>query len=189
MTTKRNIILLASTLSFIVINYIIIGYYIDSKVKLIKTLETEHKDVNEKYITAQILSQKLENVYEIFENNLAFSKKDKLNDESNMDFLQSITDIFDKNDVKLNQLIPGKKEKKGIYTYIPYVLQFKCDYSKLGKLIVSLENNNRYITIDNIMLRNEVDNINKGKGDNLSFLNQDIEMKIYTVTINKAKKL
>ena len=70
MTTKRNIILLASTLSFIVINYIIIGYYIDSKVKLIKTLETEHKDVNEKYITAQILSQKLENVYEIFENKL-----------------------------------------------------------------------------------------------------------------------
>jgi len=189
MITKRNIILVILTIAFLGFNYIFNSYFINDKIDTIKNLEKKHKDINEKYITAQILSQKLEHVYDVFESNLAFSKKDDLLSESDMNFLKEITDLMQRYEINLSQIIPGKKEKKGNLIYIPYTLEFDCDYNKLGKLIVSLENNDRYITINNIMLRNNVEKLNKSKNDDLSFLNQNIEMKIYTVTLNKAKKL
>ena len=58
MITKRNIILLTLTALFIGLNFMFSNFFIDGKIKTIKKLETAHKDVNEKYITAQILSQK-----------------------------------------------------------------------------------------------------------------------------------
>ena len=62
MITKRNIILFVSTLIFAGINFFGTSILIDSKIATIKTLENKHKEENEKYITAQILSQKLDNV-------------------------------------------------------------------------------------------------------------------------------
>jgi len=189
MIIKRNIILFLLIISFFGTNYILTNIIIENKTRYISELEKKHKDVNEKYITAQILSQQLENVYNIFENNLAFSKKDKINEEASMDFLKSLTDIMEKNEIDLTQIIPGKKIKKGSLIKIPYVLQFECDYEKLGKLIIALENNNRLILIDNIYLKNNVEKIKMKNTNDMDYLNQDIEMKIYTVTINKAKIL
>ena len=163
MITKRNIILLTLTALFIGLNFMFLNFFIEGKIKTIKKLETAHKDVNEKYITAQILSQKLDHVYNIFENNLAFKNNDKLNEEANMEFLKSITDIMETNEIKLSQIIPGKKEKKGSLIYIPYVLEFECDYNKLGNLIVALEGNDRYIFIENITLRNGIQKMSKTK--------------------------
>ena len=72
MITKRNIILFVATLLFAGINFFGTNLFIDSKVSTIKHLEEKHKEENEKYITAQILSQKFEHVYSIFTNNLVF---------------------------------------------------------------------------------------------------------------------
>ena len=49
------------------------------------------------------------------------------------------------------KIIPGKKIKKGALVKVPYVLQLECDFEKLGRLVVALENNDRIIFIDDIL--------------------------------------
>ena len=109
---NRNVILLIVTLLFISINYILVSYFFTSKIDLIETLEEEQKIVNEKFITAQILSEELDNVYNVFEQNLASNKNDPKNKESNMLFLKDLTDILEKLEIKLIQIEPGGKKGK-----------------------------------------------------------------------------
>ena len=154
MIIKRNIILFVLTILFIFSHIFFTNTIVDKNSQILD-LELKHKEANEKYITAQILSRQLEQVYNVFENNLALTKKDDLNKEASMEFLKELTDVMEKIDIKINQIIPGKKQKKGILINIPYVLQFECDFEKLGKLVVLLENNDRIITIDNIVMKNE----------------------------------
>jgi len=186
---KRNIILFALSLLFIASHIIFSKMIIVDKNIQILELESQHKETNEKYITAQILSNQLDQVYNIFENNLALSKNDDLNKEASMEFLKELTDIMEKIDIKVSQIIPGKKQKKGILINVPYVLQFECDFEKLGRLVVLLESNNRIITIDNILMKNESERLKLAKNNNIAYLNQKIEMKIYTTTLNKTKSL
>tara|TARA_B100000029_G_scaffold479302_1_gene526242 strand:+ start:111 stop:677 length:567 start_codon:yes stop_codon:yes gene_type:complete len=187
MIFKRNIMLLSITTIFIILNVVLTNLLISSKMDLILELENNHNVVNERYITAQILSQKLDEVYNIFENNLALSKKDKLNEEASMEFLKEITDLMAKNDIDLKQIIPGKKVKKGALVKIPYTLQLECDFEKLGRLVVALENNDRIIFIDDIYLKNNTEKMKLINSNDMSFLNQSIEMKIHALSINKAK--
>ena len=151
---KRNIILLSITVAFILLITMLRSFVYDNKYDNIVDLEDEQKIANEKYITAQILSQKLDHVYRIFKNNLALNKKDKLNEEASMVFLKELTDIFEKYEINLIQIIPGKKIKKGIYTNVPYTIELECDYEKFGNFIIELEKYKRLIMIDDIYLRN-----------------------------------
>ena len=111
---NRNVILLIVTLLFISLNYILVSFFFISKIDLIEELEEEQKIVNEKFITAQILSEELDNVYSVFEQNLASNKNDPKNKESNMLFLKDLTDILEKLEIKLIQIEPGGKKKKGL---------------------------------------------------------------------------
>ena len=163
------------------------SYLFDNKIKKIAELEIVHKDVNEKYITAQILSQSLEKVYTIFENNLSSNKNDEKNKEASMVFLKNLTDILERLNIDLEQIIPGKKEKKGNILKIPYQLQFKCDYEKLGDFVTEIEKNNRIILIDQIIIKNDIEKTRRNENNQKEILDQHIEMKIYTVTLNKSK--
>ncbi len=187
MIFKRNIILFSICIVYIIINISLSSVLFDKKTMQIKSLEIKHKDVNEKYITAQILSQSLEKVYTIFENNLSGSKKDEKNKEASMVFLKELTDILESLNIKLDQIVPGKKETKGKIIKIPYQLQFSCDYEKLGEFVTELEKNNRIILIDQLILKNDIEKTRSN--NNKDVLEQDIEMKIYTVTLNKSKIL
>ena len=187
MIFKRNILLLAICILYLIVNVSLSNILFNSKVKKIEDLEIMHKDVNEKYITAQILSQSLEKVYTIFENNLSAGKKDEKNKEASMVFLKELTDILESLNIKLDQIVPGKKEKKGKIIKIPYQLQFKCDYEKLGEFVTEIEKNNRIILIDQLILKNDIEKTRSN--DNKDVLEQDVEMKIYTVTLNKSKVL
>ena len=189
MITKRNIILFVATLLFAGINFFGTNLFIDSNISTIKNLEEKHKEENEKYITAQILSQKFEHVYSIFENNLVFTKNDKLNEEASMEFLKELTDIFEKYEINLIQIIPGKKIKKGIYTNVPYTIELLCDYEKFGNFIIELEKYKRIFMIDDIYLKNEIEKMKIDDRDDTSYLNQKIEMRIHTVSLNKANQL
>ena len=186
MINKRSIILLGITLLFVAINIFGTSMLIDDKTSEIRQLEREHKSINEKYITAQILSQQLSHVYNVFENNLSFKKTDKINQEASMDFMKEITDMMYKYGITLKQLIPGRKSKKGVYTSVPYTIEIVCDYEKLGSFLVELEKNNRIIEIDNIYLKNDYESAKLDNQDDYTFLNQTIEIKLRTVSINKA---
>lgn len=188
MILKRNIALVVIGFIYIGLNMSLHSILFDTKIKEIKELEAKQKSVNETYITAQILSRSLDKVYTIFENNLALNKNSEINKEASMVFLKDLTDIIEKHEIKLDQILPGKKTKKGLITKVPYQLQFKCDYEKLGQFIVELENNNRIILIDELVINNDVDKA-KRSNDDKSILDFNVEMKIHTTSINKAVKI
>ena len=58
------------------------------------------------------MSEELDNVYSVFEQNLASNKNDPKNKESNMLFLKDLTDILEKLEIKLIQIEPGGKKRK-----------------------------------------------------------------------------
>ena len=185
---NRNSILILFAILFMFANSMLYSYLYDKKYDLILDLEQEQKIVNEKFITAQILSEKLNSVYQLFEINLATDSNDKKNKEANMLFLEDLTDVLEKLDIKLLQIEPGSKNKKGSTTYIPYSMEIKCDYEQFGKFITQLEGNNRIISVEEIQIRNGVEKI-RGAVDDLSEVNDIItNLSINTITLNKGKK-
>ena len=188
LSLQRNIILFIISIVFIITSSLLHSYLYEDKYDLILILEDEQKVANEKFITAQILSEKLNNVYNLFESNLADKNDDPKNKEANMLFLKDLTDIFEKLDIKLLQVEPGSKEKKGLLTYIPYSMEFKCTYEELGKFITELEGNNRLITIEEIIIKNGIEKIKRTNIDDSNEINNlIIYVSINTVTLNKAK--
>ena len=187
MILKRSFILVGIFTLYFILSSSIVNFVINDKKDIIYNLESEHQSTNEKYIAAQILSKSLENVYNIFENNLSLSSKDDINKESSMDFLKYVTDLLEKYNIKLNQIIPGKKIKKSSITYIPYKLQFVCDYEKFGQFLNEIESSDRLILIDEFLIKNNIEKIKSNKDQDIS--NLDIELTLETITINKSKTL
>jgi len=187
MILNRNIILFIVSLSFILLASILHSYLYVDKYKLIKKLEDEQKVANEKYITAQILSEKLNSVYNLFESNLADKSNDPKNKEANMLFLKDLTDIIEGLDMKLLFVEPGGKLKKGLLTYIPYDMEIKCSFEELGKLITKLEASDRLITIEELSIRNGIEKINKNSKNTDEVNNFKVFLSINTVTLNKSK--
>ena len=185
---NRNIILLIVTLLFISLNYILVSFFFISKIDLIEELEEEQKIVNEKFITAQILSEELDNVYSVFEQNLAASKNYPKNKESNMLFLKDLTDILEKLEIKLIQIEPGGKKRKGLLTLIPYTMELKCNYEEIGKLVTELEASNRLITVDEIIIKNGIEKIKKNSNNQDAINDVKTILSINTVTLNKPKQ-
>ena len=115
------------------------------------------------------------------------SKNDIKNKEASMEFLKYLTDIMEKYNIKLNQIIPGKKTSKGSLTNIPYDIHIVCDYEKLGEFINEIESSDRIILINELTIKNNIEKIKSNKKDqNIS--DQEIEIEIQTVTINKSKE-
>ena len=185
---NKNSILVLFAILFIFVNSMLYSYLYNKKYDLILDLEQKQKIANEKFITAQILSEKLNSVYQLFESNLATDNNDKKNKEANMIFLKDLTDVLEKLDIKLLQIEPGSKNRKGSTTYIPYSMEIKCDYEQFGKFITELEGNNRLISVEEINIRNGVEKI-RGAVDDISEVNDIItNLSINTITLNKVKK-
>ena len=184
---KRNIILLSLTIIFIISSFLLRNIMFSNKPEQIVDLEGIQKSANEKYITAQILSQSLDNVYRLFEVNLASSKNDKLNEEASVDFINTLTDILYELKINVIEMKPMEKYRSGKYTYIPYRLKLSCDFEKFGKLVSELERNERLIAIGEFEYSNSPENVRRSSA--LTELpNALIEMEIATITLNKSKK-
>ena len=181
---KRNYILIAILSFFTILFWIEINFIFASKPDAILDLKGEQKNTNEKLISARIIAGGLDRVYTLFEKNLAINRNDVINEEASIDFLDELTDIVTKNDIKLIHIKPKSKVKKGSYTYIPYELEIKCSYDKFSKFVSELEKNERLINIDGFRYFNKMDKISSKK-DLFSILENKIEMKISTITLNK----
>ena len=107
---KRNLLLLAALILFNVIFRFVSGSFV-SKPDEIYDLEELQQKENEKYITAQILSQSLNQVYAMFESNLAATKNDERNEAASLPFLEQLTDILDRLQIKTLKLKPNQKKK------------------------------------------------------------------------------
>ena len=184
MILKRNIILLIVTVVFIILSSSLRSFLYYDKYELISDLEDEQKIANEKFITAQILSQSLNQVYAMFENNLATTKNDARNEDASLPFLEQLTDILEDLEIKTLKLKPKPKEKMNDFTAIPYEIQLLCSFEKFGKFILELERNDRLITIDNFVVNNGTERIsNSTKPEDL--IDQVVELTISTITLNK----
>ena len=186
MILYRNIILFAISLIFMLIISVLSNYLYNNKISDIKILQKEQTIVNEKFITASILAKKLKKVYTLFETNLALDKEDYKNKESNMIFLKNLTDIIEKLEIKLIQIEPGLKKKKGLLTFIPYDMSIECDFEKLGQFVTALESDERLITIEEINIKNGTEKIKSNNRNSIS--NMNIILSINTITINKSRK-
>lgn len=184
---KRNIILFSITVIFIITTVALNSFVFGNKPEEIEDLEDLQKSANERFITAQILSQKLDNVYKLFEVNLASKKNDPKNEEANVDFINSLTDILFKHEIDVIELKPSKKRKEGKYTLIPYQLEISCDYEKFGKLLVELEKNERLITITEFNYNNTPENVRRSSDKN-QLPDALITLELATVTLNKFNK-
>lgn len=183
---KRNIILGGIFCVFSIVFWIGKSMSFNSKPDVIFDLEDEQVIVNEKLITAQILSESLDRVYKVFENNLAISGKDLVDEESSMNFLDNLTDLLNKFEIKILHLKPTAHKKKGVYTFIPYELIIQCNYEKFGKFITELESSDRLIKIEEFSMKNGIEKLSQAKTPEKLF-NQTIEMVISTVTIKKHR--
>ena len=183
----RNIILISTTAIFLIIFMVTKAFFFSGKSDEIPDLQHQQKKINEKYITAQILSQDLKHVYSLFEHNLALKKNDLKNQEASIDFLKELTELTNELDIVTNKIHPKPKQKSGKHTLIPYNLEIRCDYEKLGKFLSELENNERLIIVNDFIFDNSLERVtNQGMLEKLP--DQDIEMTISTVTLNKAAR-
>ena len=66
---RRNIILGGSIVFFLLVGWFNMNFIYGDKSDLILDLQVESKKVNEKLITSQILANKLDRVYKVFEYN------------------------------------------------------------------------------------------------------------------------
>ena len=183
---RRNIILGGSIVFFLLVGWFNMNFIYGDKSDLILDLQVESKKVNEKLITSQILANKLDRVYKVFEYNLATNVSDKKNEEASIDFLDELTDIIDRLEIKLINIVPDDKQKVGKYTYIPYDIELNCDYEKFGKFIAELEKDSRLINIDEFRLFNKIEKASSKKSLE-ALLNNKVELTISTITLNKVR--
>ena len=160
------------------------SFVYDNKYDDIIDLEDEQKIANEKYITAQILSDESNFVYNLFEKNLAKNKNDELNQQASRIFIDNVTDIFNKLNIYGVSIRPGKKYKKEKYTYVPYQLEFSCDYPRFGRLLAELAASERIIKINEFKFLNTPDLVRRGSGMK-KLPDAKITMEIVTITLNK----
>ena len=184
---KRNIILFSITTIFVLSLSLLRTFVFANKPDHVMDLEDLQKSANERYITAQILSQSLDNVYNLFEVNLATKKNDAKNDEASVEFINKLTDILHKLNINVIEIKPMSKQKSGKYTFIPYELTISCDYEKFGKLVSELERDERLININKFDYNNSPENVRR-RSDLKELPDAIITMQISTVTLNKSRK-
>ena len=117
---QRNIILISVLLLFITIMWVGETFMYAGKPDQINDLEYKQEEVNERFITAEILSQSLNRVYQVFKNNL--NDRKIINTSHNtMYFLNDLTDILNKLDIKILHIKPLRTEKQKNYIISPYL--------------------------------------------------------------------
>jgi Tfp pilus assembly protein PilO len=183
---KRNIILFSIFFIFLLGSYFQHSL-MNSKLDKLLDLKAEQKKVNEKFISADLLSKNLNRVLDLFNKNLALTANDSKNDEASMPFLDNLTDLFVSLGVEVIDIKPVSKEKRGSKnTYIPYKLELRCTFQEFANLVNDLEKNDRLIVIDEFRFFSNAQKLSKMK-DPESVMNHKVSLVISAVTLNKAR--
>ena len=183
---KRNISLLSVFLIFLLGSYFQ-HELMDKKLEKLSDLKAEQKKVNERFISADLLSKNLNRVLDLFNKNLALTIGDSKNDEASMPFLDNLTDLFVSLGIEVLDIKPVSKEKRGSKnTYIPYKLELMCTFQEFANLVNDLERNERLIVIDEFQFFNNIEKLSR-KQDPESIMNHKVELIISTVTLNKTR--
>jgi Tfp pilus assembly protein PilO len=149
-------------------------------------LEDELVELNEQLISAQILASRVEQVYTLFERNLALSKQDSLADDASLPFLKSLMKMMNGHGITLLNIKPKPRIEKTNYIAAPYEVIMKCSYDELGKFMAELEKSPRLVTIDEFHVKNGIERI-KSNASEMDLREQIIEIHLSTLTMVKSK--
>lgn len=149
-------------------------------------LDKEIAKLNEKLITAQILSNKLDRVYNLFEENLAEKSSDDIAEGASMIFLNSLTSTLDSLGITTIFMRPKPRIKGYNSIEVPYDLEIRCNYKQFGVLMSELESSVRLIQVNEFRVKNGVERLKSTRNEK-TLSEQDIELKISTLTLLKGK--
>ena len=149
-------------------------------------LDKQIKKLNEQLITAQILSNKLERVYNLFEENLAENTQDEIAMGASMEFLNAITSTLDSLGITTIFMRPKPRIKGRISVEAPYELEIRCNYKQFGVLMSKLESSLRLIQVTEFHVKNGIERLKNTRDEKL-LSEQNIELKISTLTLLKGK--
>jgi len=162
------------------------GWLIGEKPLELKALEMEQQELNEQLISAQILANKLDQVYTLFGENLALSKQDLLAEDASIPFLKNLTETMNNLDITLLNVKPRPREEEGNYLTTPYELIIKCTFDKLGKFMAEIERSPRLISIKEFHVKNGIERVKRTATEE-DLLEQIIEIRLATLTLVKSK--
>ena len=152
----------------------------------LKALEMEQEELNEQLISAQILANKLDQVYTLFDENLALSKQDSLAEDASIPFLINLTVTMNNLEITLLNVKPQRRVEKGNFLRTPYELIIKCTYSQLGKFMAEIERSPRLIIINEFTVKNGIERVKRSATEE-DLLAQIVEIHLATLTLVKSK--
>jgi len=174
-----------SILVLAAIFYYILNFTYSQKPSDIRYLDKEIAKLNEQLITAQILANKLDRVYTLFESNLALSEQDSLADDASIPFLNSLTTTLDSLGIQLLNIRPKPRSERRNRIETPYDLEILCNYKQFGNLMAELERSPRLIMVKEYVVKNGVERM-KNTRDARLLQQQEIELKLLTLTLVKG---
>jgi Tfp pilus assembly protein PilO len=152
----------------------------------LKALEMEQEELNEQLISAQILANKLDQVYTLFDENLALSKQDSIAEDASIPFLKNLTVTMNNLEITLLNVKPQRRVEKGNFLRTPYELIIKCTYSQLGKFMAEIERSPRLIIINEFTVKNGIERVKRSATEE-DLLAQIVEIHLATLTLVKSK--
>jgi Tfp pilus assembly protein PilO len=167
--------------------YYTVNWVYGDKPADIRYLDKQIEKLNESLITAQILSNELDRVYNLFEENLAESKSDEVTEDASMEFLNSLTMTLDSLGITTIYMRPKPRITGRISVETPYDLEIRCNYKQFGVLMAKLESSMRLIQVNEFHVKNGIERLKNTKDEQI-LSEQNIELKISTLTLLKGKK-
>ena len=186
MAEKRNIILFGGLIVLTLSYWVSSSFLIAEKPFDIRVLEEEQQELNENLISAQILASQLDRVFTLFQENLALSKADSLADDANLPFLNNLTDMLDKLDIKLLGIKPKPRIDKITYFKAPYIITLECTFEQFGKFLSDIERSPRLVTVDEFEVKNGIERI-KANTEEDKLIFQEFVVNLSTITLVKSK--
>ncbi|HJL74712.1 MAG TPA: type 4a pilus biogenesis protein PilO [Candidatus Marinimicrobia bacterium] len=183
---NRNSLMALILLGLTILFWLNQGWLIGEKPLELKALEIEQQELNEQLISAQILANKLDQVYTLFDENLALSKKDSLAEDASIPFLKNITEKMNNLEITLLNVKPKPREEQDNFLRTPYELIIKCTYDQLGKFMAEIERSPRLITIKEFNVKNGIERVKRTATEE-DLLEQVVEIHLATLTLVKTK--
>ena len=177
---NRNSMITLNLFGLTILFWLNQGWLIGDKPLELKALEMEQQELNEQLISAQILANKLDQVFTLFDENLALSKED-----ASIPFLKNLTETMNNLEITLLNVKPKPRVEKGNFLRTPYELIIKCTYDQLGKFMAEIERSSRLITINEFNVKNGIERVKRtAKEEDL--LKQVVEIHLATLTLVKS---
>jgi len=186
MMAKRNAILALLTMLLTFGFWVSHAWMISEKPNNLLELEDELIELNEQLISAQILASRVEEVYTLFEENLALSKQDSLADDASLPFMKNLMEMVNLHGITLLNIKPKPRVEKPKYIAAPYEIIMQCSYEQLGKFMSDLEKSPRLVTIDEFNIKNGIERI-KSNASEMDLREQVIEIHLSTLTMVKSR--